>query len=56
MNRALHQVLGREAVRKQIMDVGATARTSTAEEMRAHIEAEIANWRRVREKAGIVLQ
>ena len=56
MNRALHQVLGREAVRKQIMDVGATARTSTAEEMRAHIEAEITNWRRVREKAGIVLQ
>jgi hypothetical protein len=43
-------------VRKQIIDVGAIPRTSTPEEMRVHIEAEIANWRRVREKAGIALQ
>jgi len=43
-------------VRKQITDVGATPRRSTPEEMRVHIEAEIANWRRVREKAGIALQ
>jgi tripartite-type tricarboxylate transporter receptor subunit TctC len=48
--------LNREGVRKQIIDVGAIPRTSTPEELRAHIKAEIANWRRVREKAGIALQ
>jgi hypothetical protein len=43
-------------VRSQIIDVGAIPRTSTPEEMRAHIEGEIGNWCRVREKAGIALQ
>src|SRR5215467_15151351 len=34
MNKALHEVLGRAEVRKQLVDVGATAATSTPEELR----------------------
>jgi tripartite-type tricarboxylate transporter receptor subunit TctC len=53
MNKALHDVLARESVRKQLLDVGATAATSTPEELKAHIVSEIAKWTAVREKAGI---
>jgi tripartite-type tricarboxylate transporter receptor subunit TctC len=53
MNKALHDVLTRENVRKQLIDVGATAATSTPEELKAHIVSEIAKWTAVREKAGI---
>ena len=53
MNKALHEVLAREGVRKQLIDVGATAATSTPEELKAHIVSEIAKWTAVREKAGI---
>jgi len=53
MNKALHEVLGRAEVRKQLVDVGATAATSTPEELRQHIVNEIAKWSAVREKAGI---
>jgi tripartite-type tricarboxylate transporter receptor subunit TctC len=53
MNKALHDVLVREELRKQLADVGATAATSTPEELRAHIVGEIAKWSAVREKAGI---
>ncbi len=56
MNAALHEALARASLRKQILDVGATPGTSTPEEMRAHVAAEIAKWRRVREAAGIALQ
>jgi len=53
MNRALHEVLARPEVRKQLVGVGATAATSTPEELRRHIVNEIAKWSAVREKAGI---
>jgi len=33
--------------------MGARVRGSTPEELKAHIEAEIARWKAVREKAGI---
>ncbi|HEY2137773.1 MAG TPA: tripartite tricarboxylate transporter substrate binding protein [Xanthobacteraceae bacterium] len=56
MNAALHQVLARDEVRAQLLKVGATAQTSTPEEMRQHIINEIAKWSAVREKAGIVQQ
>lgn len=52
-NRALRDVLGREAVRKQIQDTGAIAQASSPEEYGKHVEAEIRKWQAVREKAGI---
>jgi len=55
-NKGLREVLGREDVRKQILNVGATARTSTPDELRAHVAREIAKWSAVREKAGIPQQ
>ena len=56
MNAALHTVLGREDVRQQLIKVGATAATSTPEELKAHVVNEIAKWSAVREKAGIPQQ
>ncbi len=53
MNRALHTVLARADVRKQLVDVGAEAASSTPEELRQHVVNEIAKWSAVREKAGI---
>jgi tripartite-type tricarboxylate transporter receptor subunit TctC len=53
MNKALHQVLAREDIRAQLIKVGATAKTSTPEELRQHVVNEIAKWNEVREKAGI---
>jgi tripartite-type tricarboxylate transporter receptor subunit TctC len=53
MNKALHDVLAREDIRTALTKVGATARTSTAEELHQHIVNEIAKWTAVREKAGI---
>ncbi len=53
MNQALHQVLAREDIRAQLVKVGATAKTSTPEELRQHVVNEIAKWNEVREKAGI---
>jgi len=55
-NRALHQVLAREDIKAQLLKVGASARTSTPDEMRAHVIGEIAKWSAVREKAGIPQQ
>ena len=40
-------------VREQILKMGALARTSTPDELKTHIAAEIAKWKGVREKAGI---
>ena len=48
--------LARDDVRKQMINLGATAQTSTPEEMRQHIVNEIAKWSAVREKAGIAQQ
>ena len=56
MNKALHEALAREDVRKQIVSAGATPQTSTPEELRQHVANEIAKWSAVREKAGIPQQ
>jgi tripartite-type tricarboxylate transporter receptor subunit TctC len=56
MNKALHDVLAREDVRAQLLKVGATAKTSSPDEMRQHVVNEIAKWSAVREKAGIAQQ
>ena len=56
MNKALREVLAREDVRKQIVTVGATPKTSTPEELRQHVASEIAKWTAVREKAGVAQQ
>jgi tripartite-type tricarboxylate transporter receptor subunit TctC len=53
MNTALHAVLARENIRAALLKVGATAKTSTPEELRQHVINEIAKWNDVREKAGI---
>jgi len=56
MNTALREVLSREDVRAQLIRVGATAKTSTPEELRQHVIDEIAKWSAVRQKAGIPQQ
>jgi len=53
MNKALHEVLAREDIRAALLKVGATAKTSTPQELRQHVINEIAKWNDVREKAGI---
>jgi tripartite-type tricarboxylate transporter receptor subunit TctC len=53
MNKALHDVLAREDIRAALIKVGATARSSTPDELRQHVVNEIAKWNAVREKAGI---
>jgi tripartite-type tricarboxylate transporter receptor subunit TctC len=52
-SRAVGEVLARDSVRKQIADAGAVATASTPQDMAAYVEAEIARWRAVRDKAGI---
>jgi tripartite-type tricarboxylate transporter receptor subunit TctC len=56
MNKALHGVLAREDIQAQLLKVGATAKTSSPDEMRQHVVNEIAKWSAVREKAGIAQQ
>jgi len=53
MNKALHDVLAREDIRAQLIKVGASAKSSTPDELRQHVISEIAKWNAVREKAGI---
>ena len=53
VNKALQEVLAREEIRAQLIKAGATAKTSTPEELRQHVINEIAKWNAVREKAGI---
>jgi tripartite-type tricarboxylate transporter receptor subunit TctC len=55
-NKALREVLAREDVRKQIQDTGAVANVSSPADYGKHVEAEIAKWKSVREKAGIEQQ
>ena len=56
MSKAVQEALAREAVRQQILTAGALPRTSTAEELKRHVAAEITKWEQVREKAGIQQQ
>jgi tripartite-type tricarboxylate transporter receptor subunit TctC len=56
MNKALHEVLARKDIQEALLKVGASARSSTPDEMRAHVISEIAKWSAVREKAGIPQQ
>jgi tripartite-type tricarboxylate transporter receptor subunit TctC len=53
LNKALSDVLARDAVKKQIADTGAIVKSSTPEAFGKFIEDEIAKWRTVRDKAGI---
>ncbi len=55
-NKALRDLLATDSLRGQIAKVGALPRSSTPEELRAHIAAEVDRWRAVREKAGIEQQ
>ena len=52
-NKAMQELLARPNVREQFLKMGALARTSTPDELKTHIAAEIAKWKGVREKAGI---
>jgi tripartite-type tricarboxylate transporter receptor subunit TctC len=56
MNRVFNEVLGREAIRKQILDTGTVVETTTPEGFAKHVAADIAKWRAVREQAGIPQQ
>ena len=55
-NTALRSLLATEAVRTQILKVGALVRSSTPDELKAHIADEITKWKAVREKANIQQQ
>ena len=52
-NKAMQELLGRESVAKQVLNLGALARSSTPDELKTRIAGEIAKWKVVREKAGI---
>ena len=52
-NEAMRKLLARETVSKRVAGLGARVRSSTPDELKAHIEAEIVRWKAVREKAGI---
>ncbi len=52
-NKAMQQLLATESVRAQILKVGALVRSSTPDELKAHIADEITKWKTVRDKAGI---
>jgi tripartite-type tricarboxylate transporter receptor subunit TctC len=52
-NEAMQKLLARETVGKRVAGLGARVRSSTPEELKAHIEGEIVRWKAVREKAGI---
>jgi len=55
-NKAMRELLATETVRAQIAKVGALVKSSTPDELRAHIVGEIDRWKAVREKAGIQQQ
>jgi tripartite-type tricarboxylate transporter receptor subunit TctC len=52
-SQAMRTVLKRDAVRKALVEAGASVEPSTTEEFSGHLQSEIAKWRRVRDKAGI---
>jgi tripartite-type tricarboxylate transporter receptor subunit TctC len=49
----MRQLLARENVGKRVAGMGARVRSSTPEELKAHIAGEIVKWKAVRERAGI---
>jgi tripartite-type tricarboxylate transporter receptor subunit TctC len=53
---ALTKALAGDKVREGILKVGALPVSSTPEELRKHVAAEVARWQAVREKAGIEQQ
>jgi tripartite-type tricarboxylate transporter receptor subunit TctC len=53
VNKVLREALASDAVRAQILKVGALVRSSTPDELKAHIADEIVKWTSVRDKAGI---
>jgi len=55
-NKALRELLATDIVRAQIAKVGALVKSSTPDELRAHIVSEIDRWKAVREKAGMEQQ
>jgi tripartite-type tricarboxylate transporter receptor subunit TctC len=55
-NRAMKEVLARDAVKKQLADISIVARPSTSEQLARHVGEEIAKWQRVRDQAGIAPQ
>jgi len=52
-NKAMGEVLAREAVRSQIANAGAIVKASTPKEFGDYVASEIAKWRTVRDKAGL---
>jgi tripartite-type tricarboxylate transporter receptor subunit TctC len=52
-NKAMRDLLATDTVRAQILKVGALVRSSTPDELKTHIAAEITKWKGVRDKAGI---
>lgn len=56
VNGAMRELLATDKVRAEILKVGALVRSSSPEELRAHIVDEIAKWKDVRVKAGIEQQ
>lgn len=54
--KAMVAALNRDDVRMQILNVGALYKSSTPEELSAHVAAEIEKWSAVRQKAGIAQQ
>jgi tripartite-type tricarboxylate transporter receptor subunit TctC len=55
-NAAMRELLDSETVRSQILKAGALVKSSTPEELKVYIAAEIEKWKGVREQAGIELQ
>jgi tripartite-type tricarboxylate transporter receptor subunit TctC len=55
-NKAMRELLASAVVKEQILKAGALVRSSTPDELKAHIADEIAKWKSVREKAGIEQQ
>jgi tripartite-type tricarboxylate transporter receptor subunit TctC len=52
-NTGIRKLLETDAVRKQVLTMGAAVKSSTPDELKTHIASEIAKWNGVREKAGI---
>jgi tripartite-type tricarboxylate transporter receptor subunit TctC len=55
-NKAMREFLATDAVKAQVTKVGALPKSSTPEDLRAHIVSEIDRWKAVREKANIEQQ
>ena len=55
-NKAMRELLATDSVRAQIAKVGALVKSSTPDELRAHVVSEIERWQAVRQKAGIQQQ